>query len=132
MKQVRTRNKGFYTPCRQRIGQIRQWIFLGWPHNPSTVEELSMIWWIVVLISVGLISWMALSPAPGHQVESHAHPVASYEEAIAYVKSMQEEDNKDLTRDVCITMLFSHDMQTDHVIVLLHGFTTCPEQFNEL
>jgi len=91
-----------------------------------------MIWWIVVLISVGLISWMALSPAPGHQVESHAHPVASYEEAIAYVKSMQEEDNKDLTRDVCITKLFSHDMQTDHVIVLLHGFTTCPEQFNEL
>ena len=65
-------------------------------------------------------------------VESHPEPVASYEEATARIKSMQEADNQDLARDVCITKLFSHGMQTEHVIVLLHGFTTCPEQFNDL
>ncbi len=91
-----------------------------------------MIWFIFVLVSVGLISWIAFRPGFIHQVESHAHPIASYEEAMESVKSMQEEDNKDLAQGVCITKLFSHGMQTDHVIVLLHGFTTCPEQFNEL
>lgn len=66
------------------------------------------------------------------QIESHPNPAASYEEAIALIKAMQEEDNQDLARDVCITKLYDHGMQTQHVMILLHGFTTCPEQFNEL
>jgi carboxylesterase len=45
---------------------------------------------------------------------------------------MQEADNQDLTRDVCITKLYDHGKETDHVIILIHGFTNCPEQFNEL
>lgn len=65
-------------------------------------------------------------------LQSHPSPVPNYEEATASVTSLQEEDNKDLARDVCVTKLYSHGMQTDHVIVLLHGFTTCPEQFNDL
>lgn len=66
------------------------------------------------------------------QIDSHPQPITSYEEAVARVKSLQEEDNKDLARDVCITKLLDHGLQTEHVIVLLHGFTTCPEQFHEL
>src|SRR6266496_1476741 len=91
-----------------------------------------MIWWSLALVLLCIILRVIFHPIAVHQVESHAHPVASYKEAIEHVKSMQEEDNKDLAQDVCITKLFSHGMQTDHVIVLLHGFTTCPEQFNEL
>lgn len=64
--------------------------------------------------------------------QSHSNLVTSYEAATASIKLMQEEDNKDLARDVCITKLLSHDVQTEHVIVLLHGFTTCPEQFHDL
>ena len=69
---------------------------------------------------------------PIQQIDSHPQPITSYEEAVARVKSMQVEDNNDLARDVCITKLLDHGMQTEHVIVLLHGFTTCPEQFHEL
>lgn len=91
-----------------------------------------MIWWIsaFVLLSLGL--WIAFRPISIHRLESHPHPAASYEDAVARVTEMQDEDNKDLARDVCITKLFDHGMQTEHVIVLLHGFTTCPEQFHEL
>ena len=63
---------------------------------------------------------------------SEAKPVATYEEALIHVKAMQEADNHDLTREVCITKLYDHGKQAEHVIVLLHGFTNCPEQFNEL
>jgi carboxylesterase len=65
-------------------------------------------------------------------LESHPEPVQTYDHAIARVKSLQDEDNTDLARDVCITKLLDHGMQTEHVVVLLHGFTTCPEQFHEL
>ena len=66
------------------------------------------------------------------QIESHPSPITNYEEAIGRVKSMQEEDHRDLARDVCISKLHDHGKRTAHGIILLHGFTTCPEQFNEL
>lgn len=91
-----------------------------------------MIWWILVLILLGLILWVVLGTVPISGLVSHPNPVTSYDDAIAKVKMMQEEDNQDLARDVCITKLFDHGIQTEHVIVLLHGFTNCPEQFNKL
>lgn len=66
------------------------------------------------------------------QIKSHPDPVTDYDEASARVKAMQEEDIQDRARDVCITKLYDHGRQTEHVIILLHGFTTCPEQFDEL
>ena len=45
---------------------------------------------------------------------------------------MQEADDDNSTRDVCISKLYDHGMRTEHVIILIHGFTNCPEQFNEL
>jgi alpha-beta hydrolase superfamily lysophospholipase len=66
------------------------------------------------------------------ELESHLNPVNSYEEAVARVKEMQDADNQDLTHDVCVTKLYDHGKQTEHVIILIHGFTNCPEQFSEL
>jgi len=91
-----------------------------------------MIWWILALLLLSLIIWVAFRPISISQFESRLEPVTSFEEAIARVKAMQEADNQDSARDVCVTKLYDHGVQTDHVIVLLHGFTTCPEQFNEL
>ena len=51
---------------------------------------------------------------------------------MARVRALQEEEDQELARDVCITKLYDHGEQTEHVIVLIHGFTNCPEQFNEL
>jgi hypothetical protein len=91
-----------------------------------------MIWWIVGLALLSLILWVLFRPIAVTELESRPEPVASYEEAVDCVKVMQEEDNKVFARDVCVTKLYDHGMQTEHVIVLLHGFTNCPEQFNEL
>lgn len=91
-----------------------------------------MIWWIILVFLLLLISWVIFRPIPISALESHANPIVSYAEAVQGVKAMQEEDNQDLAREVCITKLLDHGMQTEHVIVLLHGFTTCPEQFHEL
>lgn len=91
-----------------------------------------MFWWIIGIVLLVLIAIIALRPIPISGLVSHPNPVTTYKEAIAHVKAMQAEDNQDLAQDVCITKLFDHGMHTENVIVLLHGFTNCPEQFTEL
>jgi len=91
-----------------------------------------MFWWFFSLILLSLILWVAFRPVSVRGPASRPEPLTSYEEAVATVKSMQDADNDDLARDVCITKLYDHGRQTEHVIVLLHGFTNCPEQFTEL
>jgi alpha-beta hydrolase superfamily lysophospholipase len=91
-----------------------------------------MIWWIFAFALLSLILWAAFYPISISELESHPKPVQTFEEAIPRIKAMQEEDNKHLARDVCITKLYEHGTQTEHVIALIHGFTNCPEQFNEL
>jgi pimeloyl-ACP methyl ester carboxylesterase len=91
-----------------------------------------MILWIFSFALLGLILWTAFRPLSIRDLESRPKPIASYEEALARVKSIQEEDSNDLAQEVCITKLYTHGTQTEHVIILIHGFTNCPEQFNEL
>lgn len=91
-----------------------------------------MVWWLFAFAFLSLIFWLAFRPIPIGEPESHPNPVTNYEGAIARVKAMQEDENLDTTRDVCLTKLYDHGRQTEHVIILIHGFTNCPEQFNEL
>jgi carboxylesterase len=66
------------------------------------------------------------------ELESRPNPVISYEDALVRVTAMQEQETQGSTLDVCTTKLYNHGYQTEHVIVLIHGFTNCPEQFSEL
>jgi len=91
-----------------------------------------MMWWLLGLAFLSLILWIAFRPVLLEELGSHPEPVQSYDEALRRVNMMQEQDNQDFARDVCITRLLNHGLQTEHAIVLLHGFTTCPEQFHEL
>lgn len=91
-----------------------------------------MTWWILAFALLSLILWIGFRPLSITVLESKPQPVRSYEEAVTRVNAMQEKDNQDLARDVCITKFYHHGRQTEHMIVLLHGFTNCPEQFNEL
>lgn len=91
-----------------------------------------MLGWIVAIAVSCLLLWIFLRPQSIQGLASNTEPVTSFEEAVLRVHTMQVEDNHNLARDVCITKLFEHGKQTEHVIVLLHGFTTCPEQFDQL
>ncbi len=91
-----------------------------------------MIFWIIALAALSLVLWMAFRPQTVRVIAPHPNPVDGYEEAIDRVKTTQEAEDQDLTRDVCIAKLYDHGKQTEHVIILIHGFTNCPEQFNEL
>lgn len=91
-----------------------------------------MLGWIIAVAVIGLFMWIVLHSTSFQEIESHPQPLTNFEDAVLRVQSMQEQDNNDLALDVCITKLLHHGEQTEHVIVLLHGFTTCPEQFHQL
>jgi alpha-beta hydrolase superfamily lysophospholipase len=91
-----------------------------------------MVWWCFALTLLTFILLFVFRPISISEIESYPKPVTDFEDAAARVRAMQEDDNQDLARDVCITKLYEHGKQTEHVIILLHGFTNCPEQFNEL
>lgn len=60
-------------------------------------------------------------------------PATSYEEAISGIEAIRTEEAElvDL-HPMCGTQVSTHEKKTENVIVFLHGFTSCPDQFTEL
>jgi carboxylesterase len=60
-------------------------------------------------------------------------PSSSYNESLERVEAIQarEAERTDLDQ-VCGTLLMTHGATTEKAVVLLHGFTSCPEQFRPL
>ena len=78
-----------------------------------------------------LISLLALKPFSLKDTFT-PNPAQSYAEALTHIQVIQAgEASLDLHPE-CATQLNTHGEKTDTVIVLLHGFTSCPEQFREL
>lgn len=62
-------------------------------------------------------------------------PTTSYAAALTRLQHLQaaEETLSDGTvRPDCMTQLLDHGDMTEHAIVLIHGFTNCPHQFQQL
>ena len=55
----------------------------------------------------------------------------SYAEAIEIAKGLQDLDGPNVN-PVCHTRLYTHGEQTERALVLLHGFTNCPRQFDDV
>lgn len=93
-----------------------------------------IIAFLLSIISVVLFALilLALTPVP---IETLPAPIPdqSYEQALEHVVAIQsqEETNQDIN-PTCYTRLLTHDQKTERVIVFLHGFTSCPEQFTTL
>jgi len=55
----------------------------------------------------------------------------SYGEAIEIARGLQDLDGPNVNSD-CHTRLYSHGRQTERALVLLHGFTNCPRQLDDI
>ena len=83
-----------------------------------------------LLVVLVLAVWVA-SPLPIRGLESRPSPARSYAEALRLVAALREEDTQAIAAE-CGTILLTHGGRTSHVIVLLHGLTNCPAQFDSL
>src|SRR5258708_37317477 len=72
------------------------------------------------------------SIAPNRGTAYHrAVPDDPYQEALEVVKGLQALDGPNVN-PVCHTRLYTHGHRTERALVLLHGFTNCPRQFDDL
>jgi esterase/lipase len=92
--------------------------------------------WTAVLVVVGslllVVAVMNFLPVSVDDA-SVSNPAGSYEEAMARVQAIQAEETAGGTiNPVCESTVMTHDAKTESAIILLHGFTSCPEQFRAL
>ncbi len=88
-----------------------------------------IVWAIIAGLVLGAV--LLLRPLPSTGLASHADPAAGYEEALRRVATLRAEDTPDISPE-CRTELMTHGGRTPRAIVLLHGLTNCPAQFDSL
>jgi esterase/lipase len=88
---------------------------------------------VLLLVTCLVLSIVAVLIIPLNisQLPSHPHPVKSYAEALQRVETLRNPDKHPLN-PLCRLELMSHGKKVDRAIILVHGYTSCPQQFQEL
>ncbi len=99
-----------------------------WRDRISFKTILFGIGWVLLL----LIAVLWIKPFQIGEVVAPA-PAASFDEAMARIAAVQaDEQAQPEINPVCYTRVLTHEEEVQKAIVLLHGFTSCPEQFVKL
>ena len=83
---------------------------------------------IVLLL---FISLLFSQPWNIHNLTSHARPVKSYEEALVRIEKLKTEESP-AVNPVGRLIFMTHGKKVERVIVFVHGYTNCPQQFRAL
>ena len=94
--------------------------------RPKLSTALGLLAGIIILLLI-----LAIKPFSLKETFT-PNPAQSYEDALARIVDIQAEEAKLDLHPECDTQLQTHGQKTETVIVLLHGFTSCPEQFTAL
>src|SRR5258706_747809 len=90
---------------------------------------------IVGVALLGLIGWAALALLAPLPPVSRPGPVvapgAAYDAALARLASLGNDDTCVIAPE-CRTIVLTHGARVRHVVVLFHGLTNCPAQFDSL
>jgi carboxylesterase len=89
--------------------------------------------WIFILILAIVLSivFIILTPWSISNLTSHPRPTHNYAEALQRIGIFRAQEPPDMN-PVCELQLMTHDKKVDRAIILVHGYTNCPQQFREL
>ncbi len=90
-------------------------------------------WWFILLIAgiiliIGFVLW---TPRNISSLASHPDPAQNYEDAVQRIETLLAQEPPDMN-PACRLQFLTHNQQVERVIVLVHGYTMCPQQFHEL
>ena len=89
--------------------------------------------WIILLVAGTLIAVALFIQSP-HNISnlvSHPNPVQGYDEAVRHAGKLRENSQQNMN-PLCRLQLMTHGRKTGRAVILVHGYTTCPQQFHEL
>jgi carboxylesterase len=84
---------------------------------------------IALLVVLALVLAIALWPASTSGFGSSPQPVRSYGEALAELAAIRNEERRIGVIPQCLSEVRTHGRKTEHAIVLVHGLTNCPKQW---
>jgi carboxylesterase len=99
-------------------------------HQQSKAGKLRRFVLPLVIILLGIILALFI-PWNAWALSSHSHPVQSYEQAVKRIELLRTNRQSELNPD-CLLQFLTHGQKVQHVIILVHGYTSCPAQFGEL
>jgi alpha-beta hydrolase superfamily lysophospholipase len=95
----------------------------------SWKRTVGIVFLFLALMAVA--GWVLLGRVPPVVRPAPSPPAQSYADAMARFDSIQAKDGPEVNPE-CRPRLITAGVRTAEVIVLLHGFTNCPKQFDQL
>jgi carboxylesterase len=86
---------------------------------------------LAILILPALLIAGLFLPLSPRNLGSHANPATGYDDAAARVNALEAEDDARISPE-CRSTLYTHGWKMPHVVVMFHGLTNCPAQFDSL
>ena len=86
---------------------------------------------VVIVVTVLIGIFILLTPWNISSLSSNPNPVTSYAEAIQRIDTLKAKEPADMN-PLCHLKFLTHGQKVEKVIVFVHGYTSCPEQFQEL
>jgi len=83
--------------------------------------------WLAAVVAL----WLLVAPVPVGPAPSRRSPARDYGDAVARFQRTRAAQDSTIRPD-CFPRLLTHGHKTERAIVLLHGFTNCPKQFDSL
>ena len=89
--------------------------------------------WLLILLAVFVLAGLALILLPYNisGLKSHPKPVHSYQEALVRIAELRSREPQGMN-PVCRLQFMTHGEKMERAIILVHGYTNCPQQFHEL
>jgi esterase/lipase len=81
---------------------------------------------VLLLVLVGLALWPASTSGLGSSTPA---PRSDYQAAAAEIAAIREQEIRDGVIDPCLSRLLTHGEKTERAVVLVHGLTNCPKQW---
>jgi carboxylesterase len=95
-----------------------------------TLLTTTLVLVALVALAAALAGAFALRPPAAALARSAPLPAQTYEESVQRL-SARDASEKDLLA-ICRSRLMSHGSRAARVVVFVHGYTSCPEQFAQL
>jgi pimeloyl-ACP methyl ester carboxylesterase len=86
---------------------------------------------LVVAVLLFGVALAAFSPPASLELASHPDPARTYEEALAKLEGLRASEPEGLN-PVCRLRFLTHGHRVGRAVVLIHGLTNCPQQFEAL
>lgn len=87
--------------------------------------------WLLIPAIVLILLGSIFVPWNTWGLNAHPEPAQTYADAIQRLEVMRADQESTLSA-TCVTKLMTHGQSAERVIVLVHGYTSCPQQFDQL